>query len=81
MKKKLILTHRALYWNLLGLWAILWLTLSLGLVIFTKYSDCDPILNKEVANAEQVKKSRNERWDFRLFLSIKFLLNSYFRYL
>ena len=36
------------------MWIILGTTLSIGSIIFAKYSECDPILNKKVQNAEQV---------------------------
>jgi hypothetical protein len=52
----------------LGLWAILSLTLSMGLVIFTKYQTCDPIeikannisKSEEVFNSPMIKKHQRK---------------------
>ena len=46
---------RALYWNLVGLIFILLISLGVGLVIYTKYYDCDPLLAKRIEISEQVK--------------------------
>ena len=45
---------RALWYNLIGFWIILSLTLTLGLVIFAKYQSCDPVLSGKIQNPEQV---------------------------
>ena len=45
---------RAIYYNLAGLWFLLILTLFVGMTIFTKYQDCDPLSNKDIKAGEQV---------------------------
>lgn len=45
---------KAIWWNLVGLWCILSLTLSIGLLIFAKYQSCDPILNNQINLGEQL---------------------------
>lgn len=45
---------RAIFWNLIGLIGIFSLTLSLGMVMFAKYHDCDPLTTKRVSMSEQV---------------------------
>jgi sodium-coupled monocarboxylate transporter 8/12 len=46
--------YRALYWNLLGLIFILGISLAVGLVIYTKYSLCDPLTAGRIEISEQV---------------------------
>jgi hypothetical protein len=54
-KQIFVVYKRALYYNLIGLWVILALSLGIGLVIFAKYHTCDPLTTKDVLNGEQVK--------------------------
>ena len=53
-KQAIFIIPRALYWNLLGLIFILTVSLGVGLVIYTKYYDCDPLLAKRIEISEQV---------------------------
>ena len=49
-------SFRALFWNLLGLLAILSLSLAIGLVMFAKYHDCDPLSTGRIQISEQVRR-------------------------
>lgn len=67
---------RALYINLIGLWTILSITMCIGLVIFAKYKDCDPIRSNQVKSAEQVlhrfkylKNKKKQFYDFYYILT------------
>lgn len=46
---------RSLYVNMVGLWITVSLAMFSGLTMYSIYKDCDPLTNKDVGSADQVK--------------------------
>jgi hypothetical protein len=59
---------------MVGLWVLLSLTLFIGMIIFTRYQQCDPISNKQVNTGEQVTKKRNKIHFFKFKKYLNYLI-------
>lgn len=49
-----IRNHRTLYWNIPGLILLATMAVISGMVVFTKYHDCDPVTLKAIERHDQL---------------------------
>uniref|UniRef100_T1IVP0 Sodium-dependent multivitamin transporter n=1 Tax=Strigamia maritima TaxID=126957 RepID=T1IVP0_STRMM len=52
--KSLPVARRALWWTVLGLWVNMLITVILGLLLYTYFKSCDPLLSRKINNRDQL---------------------------